>query len=579
MNIALDDDEINDANASIEANAKDVNTGANSISTCIYITCNVTINEIENIMAMYNHDSDLKIIFDSGATSHILPVNDGMTEYTKINGTVGLAGNSHSLNIVGKGNTNLIDRVLHVPGCIFGLISEAQLDNAECTILRQYGTCTVWNNDAVVIMTGTQHGNLYYLDQPYVDIMMGVTTVEAAFSISDSTAAENLIYNDATICNEIVCTMRRNKIPNKTVASTLGYNALELLHHQWGHADPNNIKTAFRLNQVKVKNITYDVIKDMNIRFCPICQYGKMTALPRKGVSPTTYNNLEYIGVDWKPITPPSQGRHQGYFLFSDRKSNWLRPYLSHSKSTILWCLNDYKQTMVDFHKATWKILQSDSAQELMSANVNAWTAKNHITSQFSAPHRQDQNGMVERDIGFLSNTTRTAMAHYRSPLQYWGYAVEYSCDLINHTHVSKSNNMTPYQCLYGQPPDVSHFVPFYAPGVYHLTKAERRNKPWAYKAAPCRMLGLAKGIKNGYLVLNVKDGSIKTRTDCIFDESLYEVVRTTQLDPSKTDLYEIFETFRSIDDVGVRTEDTEVAAAANIVNELDINPLPHNQY
>jgi hypothetical protein len=78
----------------------------------------------------------------------------------------------------------------------------------------------------------------------------------------------------------------------------------------------------------------------------------------------------------------------------------------------------------------------------------------------------------------------------------------------------------TPYEILRGEPPDVSHLVHFYAPGVYHLTKEERKDT-WDFKAHKCRMLGYDERCKNTYVIVTIPEGRIISRKDCLFDESL----------------------------------------------------------
>jgi hypothetical protein len=67
---------------------------------------------------------------------------------------------------------------------------------------------------------------------------------------------------------------------------------------------------------------------------------------------------------------------------------------------------------------------------------------------------------------------------------------------------------------MYNTVPDVSYFVPFYAPGVYHVPVKERKVKSWTWKAMHCRMLGYRTTSKHTYIVLNahtsmgIKEGS-----------------------------------------------------------------------
>jgi hypothetical protein len=74
---------------------------------------------------------------------------------------------------------------------------------------------------------------------------------------------------------------------------------------------------------------------------------------------------------------------------------------------------------------------------------------------------------------------------------------------------------------VFGVDPDLSEMVPFYCPGVYHVTKEERKGV-WDPKARLCRMLGYDDRSK-GYIILDLKSMKVKVRDDCIFDPTLVE--------------------------------------------------------
>lgn len=88
----------------------------------------------------------------------------------------------------------------------------------------------------------------------------------------------------------------------------------------------------------------------------------------------------------------------------------------------------------------------------------------------------------------------------------------------MNHTP-NANTQVSAYEALTGYAPDVSRMVPFYAPGVYHLTSDERKD-PWSPKARPCRMLGYADNYLHAYHILNVETGKVIVRENCVFDIS-----------------------------------------------------------
>jgi transposase InsO family protein len=494
-------------------------------------------------------DEALRIIFDSGASSHMLPVSAAMTNYRNASGVVTLGGKFVTLDITGRGDTPLLKDVLHVPQLSYGLISIGQCDSCNWITIFKEGRVVVYDYLGKVVLTGTKSGNLYDLDTQYVDLLLGVRTdVDTALAAHDS---DPFVTGSA---------QRRMIVP------TQGYNVLELLHHRWGHASEWAIKRALRLRSVAGANAKYDQIRDMHIRFCTDCYKGRMRAFPSQPVSTRVWEVLNKVGLDWKgPFRVLTPHKERGFYLFADQQSHYLAVYLCQSRSEALDCLRDFKAKVVQAAGAHWQVLQADNDSVFLSGPVQHWLRTEGIETQLSAPYTHDQNGMVERDIQTVVDKARTMMAQYNTPEKYWGYAVQCAVYLLNCTSTPQSTGKTPHEVVFKQVPDVSHLVPFYAPGVYHLTKDERKGGTWAHKAEPCRMLGYAPGEKNSYLVLNVRTGAITSRRDCIFDESFYEVLREAQKSGRAGQLKQLFELFPPASEADAAGNDTDGRATSPV--------------
>jgi hypothetical protein len=152
-----------------------------------------------------------------------------------------------------------------------------------------------------------------------------------------------------------------------------------------------------------------------------------------------------------------------------------------------------------------------------------------------SAPHCHHQNGQIERAMQTVLDKTRTLLAACQAPLKYWDYALTMATYLIQRTPNVHSDK-TPFEILTGTRPDISNMVHFFAPGVYHLTKEERKGT-WDYKAKPCRMLGYDDLSRDCYRILTVPDGKILSRKDCLWDNALMSERRADLLEFSDPDV------------------------------------------
>ena len=238
------------------------------------------------------------------------------------------------------------------------------------------------------------------------------------------------------------------------------------------------------------------------------------------------YKNLEKIAVDYKGKFPvKSVHGNDGFYLIVDQASKLVHAHVCSSKDeTVLRsALDEFKSLYETPYGHTIIRLQSDFDSVLLSESVGEWLKDYGIKLQTSAPYAHAHNGLIERAVQNVLDKARTLMSTYNVPTKYWEYAVKIACYLINRSPTSKSD-LTPFETVTGSKPDIGLLVPFYAIGMYHVTKDERKGKSLAYKAQKCRMLGYDDQCKNTLVVVCIPGGKIISRKDCIFDERLRDM-------------------------------------------------------
>jgi len=169
------------------------------------------------------------------------------------------------------------------------------------------------------------------------------------------------------------------------------------------------------------------------------------------------------------------------------------------------------------------------------------------IAPRVSAPHCHHQNGYIERAVQTILDRARTLIIAGRAPLKYWDYAVMHAARLVNSTPRA-DNNKTPHEILTNEKPNIAKLIPWFSPGVYHVTKKER-NSTWDPKAKLCRFLGYDHLSRDCYRILSLPDGTILNRKDCVFD--------TSQLQHNVSDLMEQLEDHDSL--IEFESADTEI--------------------
>jgi hypothetical protein len=451
-----------------------------------------------------------------------------IADYLECTGKV-IMGDSSETKVVGKGWTDYLGSILYVPDLKYSLISISALDELGMTItigggqvlIHKAGVKEPW-------LKGFRYNGLYWLDCDFAEKIFEACRPK---EVSCLARCSNC-YSDGVVGDKSDCLCQVPSTVSKINGGVHGDVRLFLnilrrkkirdLHNRWGHASYDKIRTAIRKGMVTGHNLTSMELATLEtLSTCVPCKKGKMKASKvDKGSSEKHWDVLEKIGIDFKGYFPIQYHGFRGFFLLSDCKSHYLYVYLVKKRSEAGEALRAFYEDVMTYHNKIWRILQADSDSVFISETVRQWLDEKHIKLQLSVPYKHWQNGQIERDVQNVMDMARTVMADSKAPPSYWVFAVQYACYVLNRTPV-RGEDKTPLEAITGAKPDVSHFVPFFCPGVYHCTKEERKGKPWAYKAEPCRMLGYDEATKGGYKVLKLRTHEIVTRKDCVFDDEI----------------------------------------------------------
>jgi len=89
------------------------------------------------------------------------------------------------------------------------------------------------------------------------------------------------------------------------------------------------------------------------------------------------------------------------------------------------------------------KFLRTDNGGEFTGAEFENFCKENGIRHQLANPHSQHQNGVAEAAVGKLTKYMRIHMIQSNVEPQYWGHAVRYAVDVVNHLpHRSIDNDI-----------------------------------------------------------------------------------------------------------------------------------------
>jgi hypothetical protein len=365
--------------------------------------------------------------------------------------------------------------------------------------------------------------------------------------------------------------IKRGSARSRKVSSAANQNKIITLHNRWGHPSIQKMKEGIKLQTVIGSGLKYEDIKSFEMPICFSCMKGRM----RKDPTPASITNkkdlqvLEIICSDLKgPIPKRSLYHNKWFILFVCAKSNYIVVYFMKGKTETLENLQKFKQEYPDMIEKRFKILQADEDTMYLEKNLREWCLENKIEVQTSPPYHHASNGLAERTMQSIMDKARTLMTANNVPMMYWEQAVDTAVYLLNRIPLKKLNWKTPYEEVYEEVPDISHLVPFYSKGIYHLTSEERPNV-FSDRGIEGKMVGYYPEGKNQYLILE-NSGKITNRRNVVFDE--------IQSDTKEVELSKEGE--KNLEDIDANFQyQTRSKDEALISNTINVHPIMRDFY
>ena len=445
---------------------------------------------------------NMKIIFDSGSTSHVCSELFMFDYILDCKGELSMP-DRHVLRYLGKGAIGYLKDVIWVPELDGIYISCSKFDDEGKTVIIKDGLLKVYDETGSFLCGGRKIDGLYHYDE----------------DVRDETQSEEV--QDLEFVGEI--NIRQGSALPKLSTSIGDMKEIDYLHHRWGHLSEQAIKEALRRGSVNGTLIDPEKVRTQTLSFCPDCLKGKMKEVPSRS-SETDYSRkmpMEYVATDGKgPFSIETwNGRFRYFDLFAFRSSHWITVKFKRNKDQFYENFEDVLQEVYNLGYET-HYMQTDDDALYRSQRCQELLEKYHLNKRTSVPYQHSSNGWIERQIQTIMEKARTIMLIYDCPLKFWKEAIETAVYLYNRTPLKSLDWKTPYEMIYKEKPDISNLVPFYSPGLVFLSKEERKHS-LSSKALECRMLGYDNQSKNGYIVYIPELGTLKRAVNCRFIEEI----------------------------------------------------------
>ncbi|GJU94815.1 putative ribonuclease H-like domain-containing protein, partial [Tanacetum coccineum] len=369
-------------------------------------------------------------IFDSGCSGHMTGNRAHLEDYQELSkeGSVTFGGSKGSIS--GKGTIRLGNLVFDDVAFVkelghFNLFSISQICDKKLNVLFTEKECFVVSSDfkmpdenQVLLKVPRQH-NMYTFDMKNVDSSKGYTCLLAKASSNEA----------------------------------------KLWHRRLGHLNFKNLNKLVKGNLVR--GLPSKSFK--NDHTCVACQKGKQHKASCKAkIDRYVTHPLHTLHMDLFGPTSVRSINHASYCLvITDDCSRFCWVFFLAKKDETSDILKTFIRQIENQLNQKVKIIRSDNGTEFKNRVMLEFCGEKGIKQEFSNARTPQQNGVAERMNRTLIEAARTMLADSHLPTTFWAEAVNTACYTFNRVRVTKPQNKTPYELLFGHKPILSYIRPF----------------------------------------------------------------------------------------------------------------------
>ncbi|GJY52686.1 putative ribonuclease H-like domain-containing protein [Tanacetum coccineum] len=368
-------------------------------------------------------------IFDSGCSGHMTGNKDHLDDFEECKGGSVTFGGSKGY-ITGKGRIRVgnldFDSVSFVKELgHFNLFSISQICDKQHKVLFTETECLVVSPDfkmpdenQILLKVPRQH-NMYSFDMKTPSL-----TKDYACLIAKATSDESKLW-----------------------------------HRRLGHINFKNLNKLVKGNLVR--GLPSKVFR--NDHTCVACQKGKQHKASCKAkLERTITEPLHTLHMDLFGPTSVKSINHASYCLvITDDCTRFSWVFFLATKDETSGILQNFIRQIENQLNHRVKIIRSDNGTEFKNRDMLEFCGNKGIKQEYSNARTPQQNGVAERMNRTLIEAARTMLADSLLPTTFWAEAVSTACYIFNRVRVTKPQNKTPYELLFGHKPIISYIRPF----------------------------------------------------------------------------------------------------------------------
>jgi transposase InsO family protein len=247
----------------------------------------------------------------------------------------------------------------------------------------------------------------------------------------------------------------------KVVHASESANAVESmslmeLHHRLGHIAPSSARKLVQNGTI----VRIELDPDSQKADCDAYIYARATRLPvpKVRISPPAQHFGDEIHTDvWGPSPITTRQGRKYFATFMDDATRYTVTYLLRTKDEALEAYKSFEAwAITQGHCTAIKVLRSDRGGEYLSGAFDQHLKKAGTARKLTTHNTPQLNGIAECLNRTLLERIRALTHASGLPKSLWGEALRHAAWLKNRTATCALDGKTPFEALYGRPPDLS---------------------------------------------------------------------------------------------------------------------------
>ncbi|GKC69950.1 putative ribonuclease H-like domain-containing protein, partial [Tanacetum coccineum] len=233
----------------------------------------------------------------------------------------------------------------------------------------------------------------------------------------------------------------------------------KLWHRRLGHINFKHLNKLVKGNLIR--GLPSKVFR--NDHTCVACQKGKQHKASCKAkLERTIIVPLHTLHMDLFGLTSIKSINHASYCLvITDDCTRFSWVFFLAAKDETSGILKNFIRQIENQLNHRVKIIRSDNGTEFKNRDMLEFCGNKGIKQEYSNARTLQHNGVTERMNRTLIEAARTMLADSLLPTTFWAEAVSTACYIFNRVRVTKPQNKTPYELLFGHKPIISYIRPF----------------------------------------------------------------------------------------------------------------------